>query len=155
MAMSQQNYSDGSTQSPRFVRDQTQIEVLQETCQSLKHELKLHQSRTEEYARLLLTCTDKLDEESLRRETLEMEVNQHKEALSEKLGEIRDRDQTIETQNCLLSYSWSDSQNMAVAQRQKDKLIELLRNQVQDLLVEEGRQNSQATKKRKLAYDGA
>lgn len=73
-----------------------------------------------------------LDEECFKRETLEFELNHHKEALSEMLKEIAKRNQTIDTQNCLLGRAWSDSQNMASAQRRNEALIKSLRSRVQD-----------------------
>lgn len=73
-----------------------------------------------------------LDEESFKRETLEFELNQHKEALSEMLKEIARRNQTIDTQNCLLGRAWSDSQNMASAQRRNEALINSLRIRIRE-----------------------
>lgn len=87
-----------------------------------KTNTKLHHLLSEEH--------DILEEESFQQEMLEFDLNQHKEAITEVLGGLRQRDQTIQAQSDLLRASWLDSQTLASSQRQ---MIQVLQRRLEEL----------------------
>ena len=125
--------------------------VCEYLCQ-LENDIRTQTSRIGELEQLLSSYRDKLDDESIKRELLELELNQHKEALLEKAHDLKERDQTIDTQNCLLGFAWTEAQDMATAQRERDRTIGQLRCYINDISSGGSQEYTLAneSKKRKL-----
>lgn len=130
-----------------------EISCLQERIQQLENCVEEQQSRNNELEQLLSRGREQLDEESFKREILEFDLNQHKEALLEKAHELQERDQTIDTQNCLLGIAWTDAQSMATAQRERDQTIKQLRSYIDDMSSSNLQEltETNASKKRRLS----
>jgi hypothetical protein len=91
---------------------------------------------------------ERAERETFCREGLEASVNQHKEALIEKVGELGERDRTIKTQTFLLEFAWEDAQNLVSLQGEKDDIISELRGAASDT---GGNAATEPNKKRKLS----
>ncbi|ODA75759.1 hypothetical protein RJ55_08729 [Drechmeria coniospora] len=109
--------------------------------------------RNRELEEQLTIQLEKLDGEVFKKEILEADLHQHKEALIEKTRELHERDQTINTQNCLLGFAWAEAQNMTSAQREKNKTIEQLRGYIEEITksTSPGRADERVSKKRRLS----
>lgn len=95
------------------VRSQ-EIQFWRESCGQLEEGIKLARTESDELANLL-------NEDSIRRELLEKELDQHKSFLQDRILEAEEKDRTINTQNFLLSFAWEDAQ-------EKDHVISQLRD---------------------------
>ncbi|KAK4074951.1 hypothetical protein Purlil1_12800 [Purpureocillium lilacinum] len=144
---------------PGSTRDSDRIR-LQEKMHQLEGYIEEHLQRIRELEQQLTESQEQLDGERFRREILEADLFQHKEALIEKThaltestGMLQERDQTIQTQNCLLGFAWTETQNMATSQRNKNRIIEQLRGDMQELQKPETFNCSAglSSKKRRLA----
>lgn len=108
-----------------------------ERVNQLERHVQDRLQQNQELERLLEQSREELDGERLKREILEADLYQHKEALIEKARELNERDQTIDTQNSLLGFAWTETQNMASTQRDKNRTIEQLRGYVAELIKPE------------------
>jgi predicted mannosyl-3-phosphoglycerate phosphatase (HAD superfamily) len=72
------------------------------------------------------------------------------DALMEKTEELRQRERTIQTQNCLLEYAWANAQKLASCQHKSQEALAHLREYVERLLAADEGTDFNANKKRKL-----
>ena len=127
------------------------ISYLQERAHQLENSLREQQMRNGELEQLLAGCREQLEEESFKSGVLELDLNQHKEALLEKVKELRERDETIDTQNCLLGFAWAETQKLASAQRDRDQTILALKSHIEDISLNvEAWGETGTSKKRRL-----
>ncbi|KAJ2976227.1 hypothetical protein NQ176_g5074 [Zarea fungicola] len=126
---------------------EAQISKMQSRIIDLEQQIECQEKTNTELSRRLSEEHDMREEESFRRQMLEFDLNQHKEAITEMLGELRQRDQTVEVQNGLLRASWLDGQALAASQRQT---IQLLQGKIDDLSTN-GNVTVQNKKKRKFS----
>jgi uncharacterized protein YhaN len=72
-----------------------EIQQLQSRCSRLRDDLAKAQSENKQLGLLLCQSEDKLDEQAMLTDMMDVMLEQHKEALAEKVKEIHDRDLII------------------------------------------------------------
>lgn len=103
--------------------------------------------RNNELEQRLQKVGEQLEEEVEQRGVMGLDRDLLIDALMEKTQELRQRDQTIQTQNCLLDQAWADAQNLASCQQASQEALELLKEYVECVLASE---DVNANKKRRL-----
>ncbi|KAM3560560.1 hypothetical protein ARSEF4850_003603 [Beauveria asiatica] len=96
----------------------------------LERQLNCRETTNRDLRRRLSETQGVLEEVAFERKMLEFDLNQHKEAIKEVLGELRQRDHTIQAQSDLLRASWLDGQALASSQRQ---MIQALQSKLEKL----------------------
>jgi chromosome segregation ATPase len=86
------------------VTDALSCACIYQQLRQLETDLQICEGRLKQSEEYNDDLIHKLEEESLRREIVEANLAQHKDALIEKARELHERDQTIETQNALLGF---------------------------------------------------
>jgi MoxR-like ATPase len=119
-----QNHSEGHQCEDEALR----LRFLQQRVQQLEKDLCNQVMRNSELETLLIQRCQKLDEESFEKEVIELERDQHKQALVEKIKDIQLRDETIEALNSLLALSWMDSEHLVTVQDSSQRLLQLLQS---------------------------
>lgn len=110
-----------------------------ESYDQLERDVKVARMENDELDNLL-------NEENMKRELLETELDQHKTYLQDRIVEVEEKDRTISTQSFLLNFAWEDAQ-------EKENLICHLRNQLAAQVTESQNDNSATAsiKKRRLS----
>lgn len=122
----------------------------QEHVALLERNLGDQMIRNNELEQRLQQVGEQLDEEIEQRGIMELDRDLLIDALMEKTEELKQRDQTIQTQNCLLDHAWADAQNLASCQQESQKALELLKEYVECVLAAKDGLDFNVNKKRKL-----
>ncbi|KAH7137556.1 hypothetical protein EDB81DRAFT_761612 [Dactylonectria macrodidyma] len=115
-------YHEVNKAFPPGVADQD----LLETCRQLANDLNRARVSLDELQDLTSMQHDKLQEEAMKRQIQEMDLDQHKEALSQKVRECYVKDQIIQDQGRFLQLVLENAQS-------KDQLLSSLYTQIEEL----------------------
>jgi hypothetical protein len=85
----------------------------------------------------------------LERRIADHDLNLHKQAPLKKLEELKQRDETINTQNCLLGLAWADAQNLASSQMEAERTMALMNGYIEGMTTI--KEETNANKKRRLS----
>lgn len=117
----------------------------------LESRLEEHQMRNENLEERLSQANERLDKEVQKRQIMELDRQILIDTLMERAEELRERETTIDTQNCLLGLAWTDAQELRACHQETARAIELLRDYFEVVLAGNATHGAGSQKKRKMS----
>lgn len=106
--------------------------------------------RNAELERAVQELREKVDGEVHKRQVVDFDRELAIDALREKTEEVRQRDETIDAQNALLSLAWADAQDLASSHQSTQDALQLLKEYIEGILASTPDPELNANKKRRL-----
>ncbi|KAI5465175.1 hypothetical protein BGZ63DRAFT_402065 [Mariannaea sp. PMI_226] len=132
--------SDPSFQQKGYPANTEELNRLVRRCDLLEADLVEVQTSRNELGTLASRYAEQLDEETVNRGVLELALDQSKEALKIKIGELEEaskeigeKNQVIETQNFLLKHAWEHNQTLVTTYREREQKMLLSLARLQDM----------------------